>query len=339
MKAALIKEFGKSFVIEDVPRPRPGKGEVLVKVKGSCLCPGDLKIRAGRMPHLKLPHIPGHEVAGTVEETGAGADAFNPGDRVVVYMYQVCGRCEACRSGRENLCRGLIRMGFDKPGGHAEYVCVSEDQLVPLPEALPFSTAAAIPDAIGTSLHAVRDQGKVRLSDYVLIYGAGGGLGLHAVQLARLAGARVIAVSRSLSKLEKAKEFGAEWALRAGDEKFQEKVMSITRGRGVDAVIDYVVDQQSFNHSAACLKKGGTIVNVGSSAMQIEIPVGPAMFKEIDVKGSLGMDKKCLFDSIELIEAGRLTAVVTETFSLDEINLAADRLASGQVLGRSVILF
>ncbi len=338
MKAALIKEFGADFCVEEVDSPQAGPGQALVRVQASCLCPGDLKIRAGRMPHLPLPHIPGHEVAGIVEETGPGVENFKSGDRVVVYMYQVCGRCPACRSGRENMCANLIRTGMEKPGGHAEFLVVEEDQLVGLPESIPFKEAAAIPDAVATSLHAVREMGQTRLNDYVLVYGIGG-LGLHGVQLARLAGGRVIAVSRSRSKLDLAAQNGAEWALNGDDPDLVKQVMSLTKGRGVDLVIDYVVNQATLNNSLACLKKGGRVVNVGSSAAEISLPVGMAMFKEVDLTGSLGMDKKCLSDAIELTEAGYLSPLVTETYSLEDINKAAERLAAGAVLGRSAILF
>jgi len=338
MKAALIKEFGADFVIEETARPQAGPGQALVRVKASCLCPGDLKIRAGRMPRLKLPHIPGHEVAGIVEEVGPGVETFKPGDRVVVYMYQVCGRCPACRQGRENTCANLVRTGMEKPGGHAEFVVVEKDQLLHLPESIPFREAAAIPDAVATSLHAVREMGRTRLNDYVLIYGVGG-LGLHGVQLARLAGGRVIAVSRSQSKLDLAAECGAEWTVNGDDPHLADRIVSLTKGRGVDLVIDYVVNQATLEKALACLKKGGRIVNVGSSAPEISLPVGLAMFKEVALMGSLGMDKKCLTDAIELVEAGYLKPYVTETYALEEINKAAERLEAGSVLGRSAILF
>jgi len=338
MKAAFIKEFGKNFVIEEAPTPVPGPAEVLVRVKASALCPGDLKIRAGRMPHLKLPRIPGHEVAGVVESVGLGVTSCNPGDRVVVYMYELCKSCPACRSGRENLCADLVRMGFETQGGHAEFVIVKEDQIVFLPDSISFKDAAAIPDAISTSLHAIRDRAKVKLADTVIIYGVGG-LGMHGVQIARLAGCRVIAVARSQDKLDKAREFGATDTVNAREQDVLQEVMRLTGNRGVDSVIDYVVNQESFTISANALKKGGVYALVGSTDVSLTIPVGQMMFKEITVKGSLGMTKQCVIDAVDLIDRGLIHPYVTEEYCLDDLNKAAERLGNSQVLGRSVILF
>ena len=338
MKAALIKKFGDPFVFEDVPDPVPASGEALVRVKASALCPGDLKIRAGRNPALKLPHIPGHEIAGVVESVGEGVSAHSPGDRVVVYMYDVCKSCPACRSGHENLCARLIRTGFECAGGHAELVTVKEDQLIPLPENISFKDAAAIPDAVCTSLHAIRDQAQVRLTDTVLVYGVGG-LGLHGVQIARLAGCRVIATARSTDKLDKAREFGAAETVNAREKDLLQEVLRLTGGQGVDAVIDYVVSQESFNISAAALRKGGVYALVGSTDQNISIPVGQTMFKEINVKGSLGMTRQCVTDAVDLVRRGLITPCVTEQYPLTGLNEAAERLAAGKVLGRSVIVF
>lgn len=338
MKAARIKEFGKDFTIEDVPVPVPGEGEVLIRVKATALCPGDLKIRAGRMPSLKLPHIPGHEVAGVVESVGGGVSACKAGDRAVIYMYQVCRSCPACRSGHENLCVALARMGFEVPGGHAEFVVVKEDQVIPLPDNIGFKEASAIPDAICTSLHAIKDQAAVKLADTVLVYGVGG-LGMHGVQIAKAAGARVIAVARSADKLAQAKAFGADETVNAREQDVLQEVTRITGGRGVDAVIDYVVTQESFTISAAALRKGGVYALVGSTDPSIAIPVGMVMFKEIQIKGSLGMTKRNMLEAVDMVARGVLRPYVTEEYSLENLNVAAERLGESKVLGRSVVLF
>ena len=310
---------------------------MLVHVKATCLCAADTKIRSGKIPTIKLPHIPGHEVAGEVEEAGRGVSNFKPGDRVAVYMYTVCGDCPACRKGRENLCHRIRRMGFDLPGGHAEYVVVPERQLIPLPDSIPYEEAAAIPDAVSTMLHAVREQGDVRANDYVLLLGVGG-LGMQGIQLAALAGGRVIAVARSEKKLELAKSLGAEWVINGRDPKLTEKILDITGGRGVDCVIDLVSTQETFQVAAGSVAKGGNIVIVGSTGVEVTFSVGQVMFKEIAIKGSIGMTKQTVLDAVELCRSGRIRPVVTHRFSLEEINEAARMLDGGEIPGRSVLI-
>jgi 2-desacetyl-2-hydroxyethyl bacteriochlorophyllide A dehydrogenase len=337
MKAVVIKEFNKDFVIEDVAVPRIGEHDALVKVKASCLCAADGKIRDGRMPSLALPHIPGHEVAGEVVEIGKRVRNVKVGDRVVVYMYTVCGDCYACRDGRENLCVNIVRLGLERQGGHAEFVAVPERQLLHLPEAISYEHGAAIPDAVSTSLHAIRDQGQVKLNDYVVILGVGG-LGMQALQIARLCGARVIAVARSEDKLSFAKQIGAEWTFNGRDEHLAQQIVEVTEGRGADVVVEMVGTPQTFQCSVDCLKKGGSIVVVGSTAAEIAFTVGKVMFKEIAIKGSLGMTKQTVVDAIDLCRSGRLKPVVTDRYPLEGINDAARRLSQGKVIGRSVLI-
>jgi 2-desacetyl-2-hydroxyethyl bacteriochlorophyllide A dehydrogenase len=337
MRAVLIKEFGKDFAIEEADNPRLKEEEALVRVKGSCLCAADHKIRDGRMPTLKLPHIPGHEGAGEVVEIGQGVRKIKVGDRVVVYMYTVCGECHACMSGRENLCVNIIRLGIDVPGCHAEYVAVPERQLIPLPDSIPYEQAAAIPDAICTCLHAIRERGQVKLNDYVVVLGIGG-LGVHGVQIARLSGGRVIAISRTEEKLKAAEDFGAEWVFNGDDEKLVDKILEVTDGRGADVVIDLVGTQEMFQASIDFSKKGGIIVPVGSTMPELSFMVGQVMFKEISINPSIGMTKQGMIDGIDLIEAGKIKPCVTEEYPLEGITEAAERLKAGKTVGRSVII-
>ncbi|MBW1800107.1 MAG: zinc-binding dehydrogenase, partial [Deltaproteobacteria bacterium] len=299
MRAALIKEFNKDFSIEEVDVPKIGDEEVLVRVKASCLCAADVKIRNGGLPSLKLPHIPGHEVVGEVAETGRDVENVRAGDRVVIYMYTVCGDCYACLGGRENLCVNIVRLGLERHGGHAEYVAVPERQLLPLPDNVSYEEGAAIPDAVCTMLHAIRDQARVQLNDYVVLMGVGG-LGMQGVQVARLNGGRVIAVARHQEKLDAAKDLGAEWVFNGNDDKLVDKIIEVTGGRGADVVIDLVSKQETFQTAADAVKKGGQIIVVGSFAPEITVKVGQIMFKEVEVKGSLGMKKETIIDAIDL---------------------------------------
>jgi 2-desacetyl-2-hydroxyethyl bacteriochlorophyllide A dehydrogenase len=337
MKAVLIKEFNKDFAVEEVGVPGIADDEALIKVKASCLCAADLKLRDGRMPHLKLPHIPGHEVVGEVAEIGKAVKKVKAGDRVVVYMYSVCRDCYACRAGRENLCVNIVRMGFERGGGHAEYVAVPSSQLLPLPDVIPYEEAAAIPDAISTMLHAIRDIGEVKVNDTVVLLGVGG-LGMQGIQLAHVSGARVISVARSDRKLHVAKELGSEWAFNGNDANLVANILDVTHGKGADVVLDLVGVQQTFQTSINALKKGGTYVLVGSTSPEITFPVGQVMFKEIAIRGALGMKKETVLDAIELCRLGKIKPYVTDRFPLDGINEAAGKVKEGKVLGRSVLI-
>ncbi len=337
MKAVLIKEFKKDFAFEEVDMPKIAPAEALVEVKATCLCAADLKIRDGKMPMLKLPHIPGHEVAGEVVETGKEVKEVKVGDRVVAYMYTVCGDCPACRRGEENLCINIRRMGFDRPGGHAQYLTLPERQLIALPKEIPYEEAAAIPDAVSTMVHAIREQGKVKLNDYVVILGVGG-LGMQGIQLARLSGGRVIAVARNEKKLELAKTLGAEWVISGLAQNQANKILDITAGRGADVVIDLVSTQETFKTASASLRKGGTIVVVGSTGIEITFSVGQVMFNEFNIRGSIGMTKQSVVDAVELCKSGKVKPIVTDRFPLSNINEAAAKLDRSEVLGRSVLI-
>jgi 2-desacetyl-2-hydroxyethyl bacteriochlorophyllide A dehydrogenase len=337
MKAALIKEFNKEFSIEEVKVPSIRDNEVLVRVKASGLCAADVKIRAGLLPSLKLPHIPGHEVVGEVAGIGRDVKRIKDGDRVVLYMYTVCGNCYACLAGRENLCTQIVRLGLERHGGHAEYVAVPERQILLLPENISYEEGAAIPDAVCTMLHAIRDRAQVKINDYVVILGIGG-LGMQGIQIARLNGGRVIATARHEEKLKAAKEAGAEWVFSGDDTKLADKIMGVTNGRGADVVIDLVSKQETFQTASDCVKKGGRIVVVGSSSPEVTFRVGQVMFKEISIMGSLGLKKDTLIDAVDLVSSGLIKPIVTESYPLERINEAADRLSRGEVIGRSVII-
>ena len=337
MKAALIKEFNKDFAIEDVAIPKIKNDEALVQVKASCLCAADVEIRNGGLPNMKLPHIPGHEVTGEVKEIGSSVSNVTVGDRVVVYMYTVCGECYACLEGRENLCIKNIRLGLERHGGHAEYVSIPERQLLPMPDNISYEEGAAIPDAVCTMLHAIRDQAQVKLNDYVVLLGVGG-LGMHGVQLAHLCGGRVIAVARHEEKLKAATELGAECAINGNDEKLVDKIIEVTNGRGADVVVDLVSKQETFQTGVNCLKNGGTLVVVGSFSPQVSFQVDQVMSKEINIKGSLGMTKATIVDAIDLCKSEKIKPIVTERYPLADINEAVQRLSKGKIIGRSVII-
>jgi propanol-preferring alcohol dehydrogenase len=179
----------------DCPIPRPGPGEVLVRVRASGLCGTDLHLLSGRQPLGELPRILGHELAGEVAELGHGVAGWQVGDRVTAAIDVTCGRCRHCRTGETQRCTAMQRIRFERDGGHAEYVTLPAANLVALPADLSYEGAAILPDAVACMYHSLIHQGGLGAGQRVLILGVGG-LGIHGVQIARLSGAQVLATSR-----------------------------------------------------------------------------------------------------------------------------------------------
>lgn len=236
MKAVVQRTTGGPEVLveEELARPRCGEGEVLVRITACGVCLHDIVVRNGTLKAgVELPVIPGHEVAGVVEEAGAGVTHVKPGDRVALTpCWHVCGMCKLCRGGHETLCLERRYLGdHGLVGGYAEYVAVDAASAVRVPEGVDDTHAAIAACAIGTALNAVRDAGRITVGEHVLVTGAGGGVGVHAVQLARLAGARVIAQTTSAQKAALLASLGAhDVVVSARGEDFSRKVRELTAG-------------------------------------------------------------------------------------------------------------
>ncbi|MGI0080418.1 MAG: alcohol dehydrogenase catalytic domain-containing protein, partial [Nitrososphaerales archaeon] len=211
MKAAVMKAFGEPLVIEDFPTPKIGPTDVLVRVSACGLCYSDVKIWTGRAStKAPLPHIMGHEISGTVAACGENVSGFESGDHVTAYLYDTCDKCPACKSGQDTLCPNMgLLLGFTRHGGFAEYVSIPSKNVFKIPKDMNMEEAALLPDAVLTPYHAIVDRAKVRFNETVMLLGMGG-LALNGVQILKLMGARVIAVSRTQSKLDLAKKLGAD---------------------------------------------------------------------------------------------------------------------------------
>ncbi|MDH5507383.1 MAG: alcohol dehydrogenase catalytic domain-containing protein, partial [Anaerolineae bacterium] len=221
MRALVVKEFGGPLILEEVPIPEYGKGDVLIKVKACAVDQFDLTIRDGKFPTAKTPIILGHEIAGEVVEVGSNVENLKPGDRVVSTLYLTCGRCRFCLTGRETICadfKGYV--GIHSPGAYAEYTTIPSVNLVKLPESISFVDGSVIANAIGTPYHAFTKRAQIKPGERVIITGAGGGVGVHAVQVARMMGAQVMGVDVGAKKLEFVKELGADIACDSLSEDF-----------------------------------------------------------------------------------------------------------------------
>ena len=238
MKAAVLKELRHPLVIEDVPIPEPGYGEVLVRTKACGICGTDLHIIDGSGYKPKLPHVLGHEPSGVVEKLGEGTHRLKVGERVVPNIFFTCGECFYCRTNRETLCinfRGALGVGV--PGGYAEFFLAPEKNLFTLPSSIPFPEGGVIADAVVTAVHAVRRRAMVKAGDNVLVIGLGG-VGQSVIQVAKESGATVIAEVRREVRLRQAKEIGADHVVNSSTQDVGEATKSLTGGSGADIVIE-----------------------------------------------------------------------------------------------------
>jgi alcohol dehydrogenase, propanol-preferring len=314
--------------IEEVPVPTPGPGQVLVEVKACGVCASDLHVVQGVTPHgPQLPQVLGHEPAGLVAALGDGVTDWQVGDRVAFQMARPCGSCPYCSIGREAICRDISIPGVDADGAQAEYAVAETKFLVPVPGSVPLEQAAILTDAVATPYHAMK-RGGVGEGVSVAIFGLGG-LGMHAVLLARLAGAEtVIGVDLDPVNLERAKEWGADEVVDASDGAPHRRIREISGG-GVDCSFEFVGHPDTVSQAAKCLKPGGraTIVGLTPAPMTL-MPEALFVSQELEVVGSFGSTGQDLNELMDLLEAGRLdlSRSITHRFAIDEFPEALEIL-------------
>jgi len=340
MRAMVLRDFGQSLIMTDVPTPAPRGSEVLLKVKAAGVCGTDLKIARGKNRRAKLPRVLCHEFAGEVVEAGPEARHRKVGDRGTVYFYIPCAQCEYCLTGRENLClhrQGFF--GFDRDGGFAEYVAVPEANLIPIPEAVPFEEAAILSDAVATSWHAVRTQANVLPGQTAVIVGLGG-LGLHAVQAVRACGAVAIGVDTVASKLEAARENGAQYVVDASQGDFAKEVMRITAGKGAEAAVEFRGHPETVEPCSKCLKPGGVLVMVAyyEPGQPLGIEQRAVQGPEVRVTGTRGNTRHELSQVVQLVAMKELRPIIAKRMDLKQANEAIDLLGTGTVIGRIVLI-
>lgn len=337
MRAVVIRQAGPPSVLqlEDWPRPDIRPHEVLVKVGAVGVSYHDVVERNGAYQRgVHFPMVMGMEIAGTVEQAGALVRGLKPGDRVCCKPFHSCGMCRLCRNGMETACRQRRAV----TGGYAEYAALAEETLVKIPDTIDFPTACMLGAATGVALNAVRDVAKVRLGDSVLVTGASGGLGLPTIELARAAGARVIALTRSPDKRAALTGAGAHEAVVAGDgADFSEEVKTLTGGDGVDVVIDNV-GSRVFTPAFKALAVGGRYAFVGQLFRE-DIAINPAriFFKRAHLIGVGSVRRDQLEDAVRLVAAGVVHPKVAQIFRLDQAAAAHALVESGAVVGRVVL--
>jgi 2-desacetyl-2-hydroxyethyl bacteriochlorophyllide A dehydrogenase len=341
MKALVLRDYNKDMFLEDVADPIPGPLDIILRVKACGVCGTDLKILSGRIPPpiVTLPHTPGHEIAGEVVAIGSAVKNISVGQKGIVYFYVGCKDCEMCRTGRENVCFSIRRLGFELPGGFAELVKMPAYNFCPFREGISLHEIAILPDAVATPYHALKTMAGVKAGQDVLIMGVGG-LGIHAVQIAKLMGARVFAVARREGPLRLASEHGADFVIDSSEEGSSKKVMEMTQGRGVDVVIENVGSAQSMGWSLPCLKRRGRLVLVGYDPLN-PYPLNPMEmhYNEWIICGSRVSTKQELLEVIDLVERGKIKPIVYKRFPWENANGAIQEIQKRTGIGRTVLTF
>jgi len=320
----------------DLPEPQPGPGQVLVRLKAAALNRADLWVRQG-WPGLKLalPHIPGADGAGTIGAIGDGVEGLAEGQRVVIDPSIGCGRCEYCLAGQDNLCRDWHLLGETIPGTYAEAVVVPARNVLPLPEAFDEHAAAAAALVFLTAWHSLVTRGRVQAGETVLVVGASGGVNTAAIQVARLAGARVLAVASTPEKAKLAETLGAEVVIdRSRDENWAKAVYQATDRRGADVVVDNVIGG-TLPHSLRAARKGGRILTVGNTGGPlVEIDNRYVFGKHLSIIGSTMGTLREFATVMGLVFEGRLRPVLDRTYPLSQAAAAQEFLAGGQQMGK-----
>lgn len=328
--------------LETVPDPSPGPRDVVIQVAACGVCTHDVVTRSGAFTRgVVMPLIPGHEVAGVVVAAGREARAFKPGDRVAsVQRSHVCGVCRYCRTDRETICQEQVFLGdVGLNGGYAQYVCVEEDNLVRIPDEVALEDASIVACAVGTALNGIRDVANVRAGETVLVTGAGGGLGSHAVQIARAAGARVLAQTTSQAKADRIRALGPdEVIVSARGEQFAGAVKELTGGLGVDVVVD-TVGTPVFQSVRRSFAPGSRWLMIGQLNGDL-VPFNPAQLftRGVSMLAAVSTTRRQLEDAMALVSRGLVRPVIDAKLALSDAARAHTAVEAGAPLGRLVLI-
>lgn len=341
MQAMVVKEWGEPFVQEERPDPTPGPLEAVMRVRAAGVGLTLVTMRTGVFGG-SVPRIMGHELGGEIVAVGSEVANIKVGDRCAVYFYLVCGVCRWCRGGRETLCEAFGGyVGVHRDGGFADYVCLPAANFLPIPDGLDFESAAVAADAVNTNWHCMRDRAQVRPNDDVLLVGAGGGLGLHGIQVARAFGARVIAVDVSEAKLAAASEWGADEVINVNEcDSVPDAVRSLTRGRGVQAAIDYVGARTTFGDCIESLATAGRAIAIGSRpGTKVEIDPTSLILKEAVITGSRHSTRAELIETMDLMASGAVRAAVGRRVPYLEVEQLFTDIVEERLLGRGALTY
>ena len=341
MRAVVIDAVRSRPEVRDVPDPAAPDGGVVVRVAATGLCRSDWHAWAGH-DDIAFPHVPGHELAGTVAEVGAGVTRWQVGDRVTVPFVCGCGRCEWCTSGHAQVCPDQQQPGFTHWGSFAELVALhaADTNLVALPDAIDFATAASLGCRFATAYRALVGRARVGEGEWVTVVGAGG-VGLSAVMIARAVGARVVAVDRNPEALAVATDLGAEHAVLADGADVPAEVARLTGG-GSHVSVDAVGSEQTCSDAVLSLRRRGRLAQVGLLPPvdgHPRVPMARVIAWELDLLGSHGMAAADYPPMMELIRSGALQPqrLVERTIGLEEAAAMLPGFDRATVAGMTII--
>ncbi len=310
MKAALYHAFGVRPEITTVPDPAPPEGGVVVEVAATGVCRSDWHGWMGHDPDIRLPHVPGHELAGTVVALGAGIRNWRVGDRVTVPFVSGCGRCAECQAGHQQVCERQFQPGFTHWGSFAQYVALhqADQNLVALPDDLDFVTAASLGCRFATSFRAVVQQGRVRGGEWVAVHGCGG-VGLSAILIAKALGAQVIAIDIGAEQLRLAAELGADLTLNSREVPDVPGAVRELTGGGAHVSLDALGHPDTCANSVLCLRTRGRHIQVGlllGDQSRPAVPMDRVIARELEIYGSHGMAAHTYPEMLAMIGRGAL---------------------------------
>ncbi|MFC1550279.1 zinc-dependent alcohol dehydrogenase family protein [Candidatus Neomarinimicrobiota bacterium] len=344
MRAALFEEFGNPLIIRNVADPIPDDNGVIIKVKASGICRSDWHGWQGHDPDIThLPHVPGHELAGIIAETGKNVENWNSGDRVTVPFVAGCGYCPECQSGNHQVCDNQTQPGFTHWGSFAEYVLINyaDVNLIRIPEEMEYVTASILGCRFGTAFRAVVHQGAVKSGHWVAIHGCGG-VGISAIMIAHALGARVIAIDINDRTLELAKSIGADVTINASKDQNILNVIHDITGGGVNISVDALGSVITCVNSIACLRKRGRHVQVGLLAgnnFHPRLPMEHVIAKELELYGSHGMPAHKYPEMLKMITSGKLNpkVLIGKTVDLENVPLELEKMSKFESSGITVI--
>lgn len=338
MKAIVVKNHGGPEVLtpEEVARPEPAMGQALIKIRACALNHLDVWVRKG-IPGVKLPLIPGCDIAGQVEQLGPGVSNLKPGEAVMVCPGLSCRTCKYCLDGKENLCRFYKIIGEHCDGGYAEYISVDAVNCFPVPDGLNFHQAAALPLVFLTAWHMLVARVGMQLGETVLVIGGGSGVGSAAIQIAKLFRCRVITTVGSEQKAEAARRLGADEVINHSKQSIADEVARITGKQGVDIIFEHV-GPAVWKDCMSSLAKNGRLVTCGATTgPKVEIELPRLFMKHQSIFGSVMGTRKELADMMPFFNQGLLKPVVHKVLPLSQARQAQELLESRDLYGKVVL--
>ena len=340
MKAVIFNQHGGPEVLQlaDVPDPKPGRGEVLIEVKATSINHIDIFLRRG-MPGIKvpMPKIVGCDAAGIIRELGSDLTGLKTGQRVTINPGISCGHCESCAAGFGSQCSSWGMVGETRDGAYAELIAVPAHIVLPIPDSMPFTEAAAAPLVFITAWSMMVEKGNIRPGEDLLILGAGAGVGTAAIQIAKMVGCRVFVTASTDEKLQKAKALGADVLINYSKDEFDKQIRELTNKRGVDVVVDYV-GADTWVRSLRSARRGGRVLTCGATTgFAPQTDLRHIFFRQVRVIGSTMGSHHDFLEVMKCVFRGQLKPVIDRVLPLAEAVKGHELIEQRAVFGKIVL--